>query len=532
MTDWRFFDANCTVGRHLKLTPGGLHTAEDLLADMDHHGIAEALVVHSLSRETHPLLGNPRALEVASTSDRLHAAWAAVHPVAPDDQPPPDELCEQMRVNRVGALFLFTRQYRIDLSAWCIDRLLAPFAEARVPVFINPNEIGPMGIGMDETDWGQVVALCQRWPSLPVVVSEHRMRRDHRTLLQALATCPNLTLEISGLWLYGAIEFIVERFGADRLVFGSNWPSYGQHMTVATLAMADIGDDAKRKIAGDNLRRLLGWCGPEHPAVDLPAAIDTFAEIGRTGDRPDAVRFLDCHGHLGGLKHQYHIHGRKLEDTVAEMDRLGIDKCLVWHFVSVGDEMVGNDITIEAVRAYPDRFIGFSFVNPHRGEKAILAELERCREQGLRGVKFAVQYQGYPPDGPNVDVAVRYAHEHRWMVLSHQWGSAAHMEGLLRDCPNALILTGHSGGARFADLMDRYPNLYVCSCPLSGPRSCEAIVERIGADRLMFGSDLQDLPIAWGLGPVLFARIPEEEKRLILGGNLARLLAEYSREEG
>lgn len=529
MSDWRFFDANCTVGRHLKLAPEGLHTVEDLLADMDHHGIAEALVVHSLSRETHPLLGNPRALEAVSASDRLHAAWAAVHPVARDDQPPPEQLLEQMHQNHIGALFLFTRQYRIDLSAWCIDRLLAPFAEEGVPVFINPNEIGPMGIGMDETDWGQVVELCQRWPSLPVVVSEGRMRREHRTLLQALDTCPNLKLEISGLWLYGAIEFIVERFGANRLLFGSNWPTYGQHMTVATLAMADIDADAKRKIAGDNLRELMRWCGAEHPAVESSPPIDDFVEIGRTGNRPDSVRFLDCHGHLGGLKHQYHIHGRKLENTVAEMDRLGVDKCLVWHFVSVGDERVGNDITIEAVQKYPDRFIGFAFVNPHRGEKEILDELERCNEQGLRGVKFAVQYQGYPPDGPNVDVGVKWAHEHRQMVLSHQWGSHAHMEHLLSSYPNAIILTGHSGGARFVDLMERHPNLYVCSCPLSGPRSCENIVKRIGADRVMFGSDLQDLPIAWGLGPILFARIPAAEKRLILGGNLERLLTSVHR---
>ncbi len=50
----------------------------------------------------------------------------------------------------------------------------------------------------------------------------------------------------------------------------------------------------------------------------------------------------------------------------------------------------------------------------------------------------------------------------------------------------------------------------------------------IGADRLMFGSDLQDLPIAWGLGPILFARIPPEQKRLILGENLQRVLREYS----
>lgn len=528
MTDWRFFDANCTVGRHMKLRPGGLHTTDDLLAEMDHHGIAEALVVHSLSRETHPALGNPRALEAAASSDRLHPAWCAVHTVAHDDQPPPPELLEQMRAHRVGALFLFTQQYRLDLSDWCVDALLAPFAEQGAPVFICPNEVGPHAMGMDETDWPAVVGLCQRWPGLPVVVSERRMRRSHRTILQALETCPNLRLEISGLWLYRALEFIVERFGPERLIFGSNWPAYGQHMTLATVAMADIDDDAKRKIAGDNLRDLLAWCKPTHPQVEPKTPADEFVRVARTGRRPDSMRFQDCHGHLGGLKHQYHIAGRAVDETVAEMDRLGVDRCMVWNFVSVGDERVGNDVTIDAVQRYPDRFVGFTFVNPHRGQNEIIAELERGERHALRGVKLVPQYQGYPSDGPSIELATKWAHDHRQIILNHEWGSHEHMERLLTMCPNALFLTGHSSGARFADLIERHANLYVCSCPLAGPRDCEHIVARIGAERLMFGSDLQDLPIAWGLGPIMFARIAEADKRLILGGNLDRVLQHYS----
>ena len=42
------FDANCVLGRHLKLKPGGSNTAQDLIANMDRHGIDQALVVDSL----------------------------------------------------------------------------------------------------------------------------------------------------------------------------------------------------------------------------------------------------------------------------------------------------------------------------------------------------------------------------------------------------------------------------------------------------------------------------------------------------
>jgi predicted TIM-barrel fold metal-dependent hydrolase len=49
-----------------------------------------------------------------------------------------------------------------------------------------------------------------------------------------------------------------------------------------------------------------------------------------------------------------------------------------------------------------------------------------------------------------------------------------------------------------------------------------------GADRILFGSDLTDLPIAWGLAQVMYAKIPESDKRKILGENLKALIKKYS----
>ena len=45
------------------------------------------------------------------------------------------------------------------------------------------------------------------------------------------------------------------------------------------------------------------------------------------------------------------------------------------------------------------------------------------------------------------------------------------------------------------------------------------------ADRLAFGSDVTDLPVSMGLGPILLAPISVEAKRSILGLNALRLLA-------
>jgi predicted TIM-barrel fold metal-dependent hydrolase len=154
-------------------------------------------------------------------------------------------------------------------------------------------------------------------------------------------------------------------------------------------------------------------------------------------------------------------------------------------------------------------------------------ELERCAELGMRGIKLIPTYQGYPEEGANIDVACRWAHEHKQIILNHYWGGAEQMERLADTYPNACFFTGHTT-TQYADLMLRHKNLYVCSCPVHQPRIVEEVVQAIGAERFMFGSDLTDLPMAWGFGPILFARISEAEKRLILGENLRRVLQEYS----
>jgi len=527
MKTLRFFDANCVLGRHLHMRAGGPHTARDLLEDMDHFGVSEALVLDSLSRECHPAEGNPRILEAAAESPRLRPAWAALPPGTTEEQPEPAELLRRMREARVGALFLLPGQYRFSLSDWCVDELLEPMVEAKVPVFINFNDIGPDSLSWDQTDWDAVVDLCRRFPALPVIVSEWRIRRADRMIYRALDRCENLRIELSGCWLYRFIEYVSRRWGPRRLIFGSHWPVLGHGPAVAALSCAEIEDNEKRLIAGDNLRELLQWNPAESPDVDLPAPADDYARFGRTGERPATMRFWDCHGHLGRSNH-YHVRDGAIEDIVAEMDRLGVERVCAFSFAGVhSDERHGNDVVAAAVRAFPDRFVGLTLLNPHRGRDDMLRELDRCAALGLRGVKLIPFYQGYPEEGPLIEVACRWAHERRQIILNHNWGSPEWLERLVSLYPNACFVTGHTTTA-YADIMKRFPNLYVCSCPLLGPRECEQVVGALGADRLLFGSDLLDLPVAWGLGPILFSRLSESEKEMILGGNLRRILSRYS----
>ncbi|MFO7945483.1 MAG: amidohydrolase family protein, partial [Armatimonadota bacterium] len=116
---------------------------------------------------------------------------------------------------------------------------------------------------------------------------------------------------------------------------------------------------------------------------------------------------------------------------------------------------------------------------------------------------------------------------HRRDPFNHDWGSPEQMRRLCKTYPDALFITGHSKST-YGDIVQEVDNLYICTCPFLAWGQTERFVEIYPPERIMFGSDLTDLPIGWGLAQIMYADIPEVDKRKILGENLRRLLPEYT----
>jgi predicted TIM-barrel fold metal-dependent hydrolase len=522
-----YFDACAMLGRHVHMTEGQAETAEQLLAAMDHFGIHEALVLDPISVGTNPLAGNARILKTTADHPRLHPAWVGLLTHS-REIPPPDELVAQMREAGVGALFLFYGHYRLPLDDWAADDLLAELAASRVPVFLCPNDLVSPG-QPDVSNWPAVVRICQDFPELPVIVTESRIYRSQRPLYEALATCPNLKVDLSALWVRTRVEFITREFGPGRIVWGSQLPTRTPGSPLMQLNYSDVSAEDLAAAAGGTLRELMAW-NPnvklvEPGEVSFPPADGELHRKVRERESFRDERFYDCHGHIGWGS-PYHVINDTPQGIVAEMDRFGLDVCTVFAMQILADNRYGNDEVMEVVRQYPDRFLPFTFVNPHQGERLILEELQRGLEMGMKGIKLICAYLGYPPEGPMIDVAARFAHEHKQFILNHDWGSPARMLSLCQQYPDACFIQGHSTFA-YADVCRQVENLFICTCPFLGWNQTEDMVAAYGAERILFGSDLTDLPIAWGLGQVLYARITEADKRKILGENYLGLMRKY-----
>lgn len=524
----QLFDANVQVGRFRQMTAGYPFRKQDLLADMDRFGIAEALVLDSLSRESHPSPGNARVLRLTTVEPRLHPCWALLPPRG-GEIGPLETLLERMAAAGVRAVKLFPGHHTFSLREWCLGQILDVLEEGRIPTFVDFNKAFVSGWPPDDTDWEAVVQACAAHPDLPIIISESRFRAANRMIYEALEECPNLRLELSGFWVHRGIEFVCREFGAERLMFGTKWPLRELGCTTAMLRFAEITDDDRAKIAGDNLRGLLAAAHPQAPPPAPQYRVTVRPPPGRSlraralrGEPPRGETIIDIHAHLGKSA-TYHIADAGPARVEREMTRLGVLCSVVFGFSGVtGDWTQDNNVVARAMRDHPGRYFGLIVVNPLHPDE-MRRELDRCEGKGFIGVKLIPHYQGYPEDGPNIEIPVAWANERKMMVLNHGWGPVEHLRRLADAYPEVTFIVGHYTTA-YALLVNTYPHVYQCTCEPLNHRSIETLVEAVDVSKVLFGSDVTDLPLAMGMGPILHARIPEADKRKILGLNALEML--------
>ena len=247
----------------------------------------------------------------------------------------------------------------------------------------------------------------------------------------------------------------------------------------------------------------------------------------RAGEGFPDVLVIDGHTHVGAWPSGPNFSSieEAARGSVAVMDANGVDAACVLSGGYMGpanDYTLGNDLLIELVAMVPDRIIGFAHVNPSDDRENVLAELERVEKAGLRCIKLINNYQNYPGDGPNMMAIYAFAAEHNMLILNHQW-SAAEMAEIAPKFPTVDFIQGHYGGG-WEYTMEKYPNVYTSIWGLGDMGFIERGIEYVGPEKFMFGSDAFMNPISVGIGLTVYADIPDDHKRLLLGLNMARLL--------
>lgn len=250
--DLQLFDCNCMIGPSRTPQPGAPETASALLAEMDRLGIAEVLVYHSVARSYSPAEGNEMLLKEVKGQPRLHPCWVLV-PHHAGEMPEPAELVRQMLDNGVRAARVFPDEHFFFIEPWCFGETLAALADARIPLLVD---WGKQHWSEGLRGWPAIRQVCESFPGLPLIVVREGIAID-RFVGALISRHTALCLEISYYMGHRALETFVNRFGAERLLFGTGMPMYDPAEPIGMLLTSGLSEDALRAIAGENLRRMV-----------------------------------------------------------------------------------------------------------------------------------------------------------------------------------------------------------------------------------------------------------------------------------
>jgi hypothetical protein len=246
------------------------------------------------------------------------------------------------------------------------------------------------------------------------------------------------------------------------------------------------------------------------------------------------LTIVDSHCHMGPYN-GFFIPEPDAETMFKVMDRCGVQFfCFSSHLAIGPDAAAGNDATAAVVRRWPDRCLGYLTVNPHQDPAAEIARW--ADDPAMLGLKLHPDLHNYPITGEKYRPAWEFADRTNRYVLVHTFaGSPNNDPTMLAEIaaryPRAAVILGHSGAIdpgfeRSIAVARAQPNVYLELC---GSWMTGAWIARLaaaaGAERVLYGSDCPFIDLRYALGRVVFAPLTDEERALILGQNILRLIA-------
>jgi uncharacterized protein len=234
-----------------------------------------------------------------------------------------------------------------------------------------------------------------------------------------------------------------------------------------------------------------------------------------------------------------------IPNLLAEMDLLGIEKAVVFPVkcgLPFGDDMTERYIDAIERSGKADRFILCGSVKP-TAEKAV-DEVTAYKKMGLKGIKMHPNMARFYPDDKSawpvyeacgrLDLPVlihcgRTGFSERktlgFKLYTEDFSDIAHFEEPIAAFPNTRFVLCHSGALQNEPairIARKHPNVWL-DIHGQGVGRIKAMIEEVGAERLMYGSDWGFYPEAAILARLLIATEQDPVvRRMIFSENAKR----------
>jgi predicted TIM-barrel fold metal-dependent hydrolase len=253
------------------------------------------------------------------------------------------------------------------------------------------------------------------------------------------------------------------------------------------------------------------------------------------------VDIIDAHAHLA--PHQDEGDNAPADDLISQMEMTSVDIAVVLAAAPEKGNLAAteqhNEFIADVTAQFHDQLIGMGSVHPGDGKKA-MQELDRFSDLKLQGVNLHPVVQHFHCDSSDMYALAETCSNLDMPVVIHSYfpGDVLESERLYKlviDNKDTTFVLAHMGGHAFLDCY-RYvqahtQNVYfdVSTIAIMFRRSpytehLRWLIQQIGVDRVMFGSDYPTYSLVDALAAVDDLGLSYEESEHILGKTAAALL--------
>jgi len=243
--------------------------------------------------------------------------------------------------------------------------------------------------------------------------------------------------------------------------------------------------------------------------------------------------FFDCNCFIGRPARGILKPCPTAADLLAEMDRDGIGRALVWHVAQRDYAVVpGNALLASEISAHRDRLAGCWSIMPNQA--AELPKPDRfcalMAEAGVSALRVFPNAHKFLLRNVSLGPILQQAVERRIpLFLSVNDGTDwPCIYDLLEDFPELTCIIGNFGSwgvdRLFRPLFERYPNVHIDIADYHLDGGIQAVVETYGPQRLLFGTGFPLRGHGGMMLALLHAEIGDEAKRMIAAGNLETMM--------
>jgi predicted TIM-barrel fold metal-dependent hydrolase len=232
---------------------------------------------------------------------------------------------------------------------------------------------------------------------------------------------------------------------------------------------------------------------------------------------------IDSHTHLGSFP-MFNV-SLNADEMVSIMNQYSIRKSVV--------SALPNELTLNAVKQYPDKLVGLVWINPYDGDKAMKNIDKAINRWNFKGIKMHPLLDAYLPDQEIVRPIMDQARKYQIPVLFHcghpPWSLPWHFGNLADTYPDVTIILGHMGHGHIVyinaaiEIAEKHENILLETSAMPMQSKIKEAVAKVGEDKVMYGSDMPFGHPAFEIKKVEVAGLTKKQLNLVLEENARKI---------